>query len=74
MWLITWRDLMWRRRRFAIAVAATSIVCAMTLLLAGVSSGLHDQDRRIVSSLGAERWVVAAGASPTLVIRSRPFG
>ena len=63
MWLITWRDLMWRRRRFAIAVLATSIVFAMTLLLSGVSASLHRQDRRIVSALGAQRWLVAAGAS-----------
>lgn len=63
MWLIAFRDLQWRRRRFLIAIAATSLVFAMTLLLTGVSASLHQQDRRIVTAFGAESWLVDAGAS-----------
>src|SRR5258707_1051991 len=63
MWLIAFRDLQWRRRRFLIAIAATSLVFAMTLLLTGVSTSLHDQDRRIVTAFGADSWLVEAGAS-----------
>ena len=36
MWLISLRDLEWRRRRFAIAVLATGLVLALALLLTGV--------------------------------------
>jgi hypothetical protein len=35
MWRLGLRDLQWRRRRFTVAVAATVLVFAMTLLFAG---------------------------------------
>ena len=63
MWLLGLRDLQWRRRRFFIAVLATSIVFALTLLLAGASSGLKNEGRRIVSSFRADAWLVAQGTS-----------
>jgi putative ABC transport system permease protein len=63
MWMVTLRDLQWRHRRFVIAVAATSIVFAMTLLLAGVNRSLHDEPARILSVLRADRWLVAAQTS-----------
>src|SRR5918998_3809365 len=63
MWLIALRDLQHRRRRFSIAVAATSLTFAMTLLMAGFSSTLHNEIRRIVEVVGADAWIVAAGTS-----------
>jgi putative ABC transport system permease protein len=63
VWLLGLRDLQWRRRRFLIAVLATSIVFALTLLLAGASSGLKNEGRRIVGSFGADAWLVAKGTS-----------
>jgi putative ABC transport system permease protein len=57
------RDLQWRRRRFLIAVLATGLVFAMTLLLSGTSNALHSQDRRIIDSFGADSWFVAENAS-----------
>jgi putative ABC transport system permease protein len=63
MWMVTLRDLQWRHRRFVIAVAATSIVFAMTLLLAGVDKGLHDEPARILGVIRADRWLVAAQTS-----------
>jgi putative ABC transport system permease protein len=63
VWLLGLRDLQWRWRRFLIAVLATSIVFALTLLLAGASSGLRNEGRRIVSSFGADAWLVAEGTS-----------
>jgi putative ABC transport system permease protein len=62
MWRVALRDLQWRRRRFVIAVLATSLVFGMTLLMAGFSTSLHNESRRIVDALGADAWLVAGGA------------
>ncbi|MBA2313089.1 MAG: glutamine ABC transporter permease [Actinobacteria bacterium] len=61
MWMISLRDLQFRHRRFSIAVLATSLVFAMTLLMAGVSASLHNEIRRITDVIGADSWVVAHG-------------
>jgi putative ABC transport system permease protein len=63
MWRIALRDLQWRRRRFVIAVLATSLVFGMTLLMTGADASLHNEGRRIVAALGADSWLVAGGAS-----------
>jgi putative ABC transport system permease protein len=63
MWLLSLRDLQWRRRRFAIAVGATGLVFAMSLLMAGVSTTLHNEPRRIIAAVDADAWIVAEGAS-----------
>ena len=63
MWRVALRDLQWRRRRFVIAVLATSLVFGMTLLMTGADASLHNEGRRIVAVLGADAWLVAGGAS-----------
>jgi putative ABC transport system permease protein len=63
MWRVALRDLQWRRRRFVIAVLATSLVFGMTLLMTGADASLHNEGRRIVAALGADAWMVAEGAS-----------
>lgn len=63
MWRVGLRDLQWRRRRFVIAVLATSLVFGMTLLMTGADVSLHNKGRRIVAALGADAWLVADGAS-----------
>ncbi len=63
MWMIAVRDLQWRRRRFVIAVLATSLVFALTLLLAGAGSGLRAEAETIVDVVGADAWFVADGTS-----------
>ena len=63
MWLVSLRDLQFRRRRFTIAVAATALTFAMTLLMAGFSATLHSEIRRIVDVIGADSWIVAKGTS-----------
>src|SRR4029453_15438007 len=63
MWRVALRDLQWRRRRFMIAVLATSLVFGMTLLMAGANASLHNEGRRIVAALGADAWLVADRAS-----------
>jgi putative ABC transport system permease protein len=63
MWRASLRDLQWRRRRFLIGIGATALVLAMTLLMTGVSAGLHAQDRRVVASFDGDAWFVAANGS-----------
>jgi putative ABC transport system permease protein len=63
VWLVGVRDLQFRRRRFFIAALATSVVFAMTLIMAGMSNGLDTEIDHIVDSFQADGWVVARGAS-----------
>ena len=45
MFSITLSDLLYRRRQFLIAILGAALVFAMTLLLAGLTSGLRRGDR-----------------------------
>jgi len=75
MWLLSLRDLQWRRRRFLIGVFATSLIFALTLLMTGASAGLEREVTRIVDSFDADRWVVAEGATgPFTTTRPLPGG
>jgi putative ABC transport system permease protein len=60
---ITLRDLQWRARRFALGVAATSLVFSMTLILAGLVAGFGKEIDNTVDTFHADGWFVAAGAS-----------
>ena len=62
-WTITWRDLQWRRRRFAFGVLGTALVFAVTLLLAGLSAALGGEADRAVQAVGADSWMVREGAN-----------
>jgi len=61
--LIALRDLQWRRRRFIIAVLATALVFALTLLLSGAGNGLRGEARRATNGFGADAWLVPKGTS-----------
>jgi putative ABC transport system permease protein len=63
MWLVSLRDLQWRRRRFLVAVLVAGLVFGMSLLMAGTEFTLYEDGRRIVRSFGADAWVVAEGTS-----------
>lgn len=63
MLVAAWRDLQWRRRRFLIAVSGTALVFAMTLVLAGLSHAFVVEVDRTLAVVGADRWVVAPGAT-----------
>ena len=63
MWWITLRDLLWRGRRFAPGVLGTALVFAISLVLAGVGSGLNGEADRAVQAVGADAWVVRDGVS-----------
>lgn len=59
MWLITLRDLQWRRRRFGIAVAATALVFAMALVIAGIAASFRAEAVRTIDAVGADAWVTS---------------
>lgn len=63
MLLITLRDLQWRWRRFLVALGATALVLALTLVLAGVSASFGNEAARTVEALNAEAWLVPEGAT-----------
>jgi hypothetical protein len=50
--MVTLRDWQFRHPCFIIAVEATSIIFAMTLLLAGVDKSLQDEPTRKLSLIG----------------------
>lgn len=61
MWLVGFRDLQWRRKRFFIAVLATALLFAVTLLLSGISAFFHNEVRRTMQELDADAWIVPVG-------------
>jgi putative ABC transport system permease protein len=61
-WLISLRDLQWRRRRFAIAVVATALVFALGLVLSGVKASFDNEVHRTVDSFAADAWLLKAGS------------
>src|SRR5437867_1181376 len=63
MWLITLRDLQWRRRRFAIAIAGTALVFAMALVIAGIAASFRAEAGRTVNAVGADAWVMSTAVT-----------
>ena len=63
MWLVTLRDLQWRRWRVLIGVVAAGLVFAITLLLTGMSSSFHNEVGRTVGAFRADGWLVPGGTS-----------
>lgn len=63
VWLASRRDLGWRRRRFVIAVAAITLVLALTLLLSGFRDGIDVETARTVRALGGDAFIVREGVS-----------
>jgi putative ABC transport system permease protein len=63
MWLVSLRDLQWRRRRFLVAAVGASVVFALTLLLAGFVSAFGNEAGRTVAAFHAESWIVHLGES-----------
>jgi len=63
VWLISLRDLQWRRRRFVIAVVATGLVFGITLLLSGINASFSKEIDRTIGSFNASAWVVPTAAA-----------
>jgi putative ABC transport system permease protein len=60
---ITLQDLRFRARQFLIAVAGAGLVFAMGLLLSGLAAGFSVEINQTVEAMGAQAWVVTAGAA-----------
>ncbi len=63
MWLVSLRDLQWRRRRFLIAVISASLVFSLTLILDGLTAHIGNEVSRAVGRFDADGWVVSVGRS-----------
>ena len=72
VWLAGVQDLRWRRRRFSIAVIATSLVFAITLLLSGFGESFTVEARRFVDDIGVDGYVVRSETKGPFM-SPRPF-
>src|SRR6476661_7556013 len=63
MWRVGLFDLVYRRRRFVLAVLATSLAFGLSLLMAGTISHLKNETDRIVALFQADHFVVADGGT-----------
>jgi len=63
MWLVSVRDLLWRKRRFLIAVVSASLVFSLTLVLDGLTAHIGNEVARVVDRYDADTWIVAPGES-----------
>jgi putative ABC transport system permease protein len=63
MWIITVRDLQYRRRQFAIAVVGAGLVFAVTLVLTGISAGFRHEARTVVDATDADAWILPRGVT-----------
>lgn len=61
--LTSWRDLSWRKRRFAMAITGTALTFAVTLLLTGVLEGIDLEAERTIRSLGADAFLLSENAT-----------
>ena len=73
MFLIAWRDLQFRLRRFVISVVAVALVLSLTLLLAGVAASFDHEVDRTLGQMGVDHWAVQVGATgPFFGARAMP--
>jgi putative ABC transport system permease protein len=63
MWRVGIADLINRRRRFALAVLATSLAFGLSLLMSGTLAHLTNETNRIIALFQADRFVVAEGGT-----------
>lgn len=63
MWLVSARDLQFRRRRFVIAVLVAALVFGIALVFDGVKRAVRNEPTRTVKLFGVDGWVVADDVS-----------
>jgi putative ABC transport system permease protein len=63
VWLISRCDLVFRRRRFVIAVLVTALVFGMALIFDGVKRAVANEVPRIVRLFDGDTWVVGKGVT-----------
>lgn len=63
MWLLTVRDLLYRRTRFLVVTVATALVFTLLFLMTGLVEQFNQEPFLMVDAIGGEYWVVPAGTS-----------
>ncbi|MBK5289064.1 MAG: ABC transporter permease [Acidimicrobiia bacterium] len=61
MILAALRDLQWRWKRFAIAIAATALVFSMSLVMSGLADSFPSEIDRLIDTLGGRSYLAPAG-------------
>ncbi len=64
---IALRDLQWRSRRIALAVAGSALVLALALVMSGLSAGFVNETARTVGMARGTSWVIDAGGTGPFV-------
>jgi putative ABC transport system permease protein len=72
MWYAAIRDLIWRRRRYAISIAGTALVFGVSLAVTGISDAFPAELDRTFDSLGATSFVIPDDTSGPFT-GSHPF-
>lgn len=63
VWILTLRDLQWRRSRFVVAVLAAGMAFALTLIMSGILQHMRNESIRTVGMYPAGSWIVTDGAT-----------
>lgn len=63
MWLLTLRDLQYRRLRVVVAALLAGVVMALLFLMTGLVNRFNREPFRATEAIGAEHWVLAEGTS-----------
>lgn len=63
MWLLTLRDLQYRRIRVLVVVTLSSVVMALLFLMTGLVNQFNLEPFDATRAIGAEHWVLAEGTS-----------
>ena len=63
MWLLTLRDLQYRRLRMLVVTLLASVVMALLFLMTGLVNQFNREPYEATAAIGAEQWVLAAGTS-----------
>lgn len=60
---VSLRDLMWRRRRFAMVIVVAALAFGLALVMTGIVNQLAREGDNTVELFAADQWIVAAGVS-----------
>lgn len=63
MWLLTFRDLRFRARRFGVVVAAMALVTTLLYLMTGLVEQFNREPFLTANAIGANTWVLPPGVS-----------
>ena len=67
MLAVTFADLLFRARQFAIAIVGVGLVLALALALSGLADGFRAETSATVNSFGASSWVMSRSAHGSII-------